>query len=186
MKSGFRGSGLFPLSRAAINPSKLAPSIPFTQASRSPKQVNQREPTSSQLAVQTTASATSTATTIQLSCTKCGGSVTPVRLHVVAYFSKHLEGKKPQVTKDKRRVKPKFYGEALTKDDIFERIEEEEREKERIAQEKKDKQRKRQERRQKGKQNKQRVTDEDNTENDDDEEQGSRGKHLIRWHVTGV
>ena len=51
--------------------------------------------------------------------------MTPVQLHVVAYFLKHLQQQHDKV-KDKKRVKPSYYGEALTKDEIVTRIEEEE------------------------------------------------------------
>ncbi len=64
--------------------------------------------------------------------------MTPVRLNVVAYFSRHLEGKK-QATRNKR-VKPRFYGEALTKDEVFVRIEETEKPKEKEAKEKRKRQ----------------------------------------------
>ena len=58
---------------------------------------------------------------------KCGNDMTPVQLHVVAYFSKHLQQQHDKVKdKDKKRVKPSYYGEALTKDEIVTRIEEEE------------------------------------------------------------
>ena len=54
--------------------------------------------------------------------------MTPVRLYVVAYFSHHLQTQNKEHVKDNRRVKPKYYGEALTRDEIMERMEEEERE----------------------------------------------------------
>ena len=53
--------------------------------------------------------------------------MTPVQLHVVAYFSKHLQQQHGKAKdKDKKRVKPSYYEEALTKDEIITRIEEEE------------------------------------------------------------
>ena len=53
--------------------------------------------------------------------------MTPVQLHVVAYFSKHLQQQHDKVKdKDKKRVNPSYYGEALTKDEIITRIAEEE------------------------------------------------------------
>ena len=55
--------------------------------------------------------------------------MTPVHLHVVAYFTKYLQGKQKEGRKDTRRLKPKFYGEVLTRDEIIERMEEEKRKK---------------------------------------------------------
>ena len=53
--------------------------------------------------------------------------MTPVQLHVVACFSKHFQQQHGKAKdKDKKRVKPNYYGEALTKDEIITRIEEEE------------------------------------------------------------
>ena len=136
LKSGFRGSGLYPLSREAIHPSKLAPSVPFLHAPQ-PPQTSHTEPGQGDKLAATT--------TVELSCVKCGNAMTPVQLHVVAYFSHHLQGKKSQGQRNKKRVKPRFYGEALTSDDIFRRIEEEESEK--IEQQKKKKQKQKGERR---------------------------------------
>ncbi len=70
--------------------------------------------------------------------------MTPVRLNVVAYFSRHLEGKK-QAPRNNKRVKPRFYGEALTKDEVFVRIEETERAKEKEAEEKRERQKRKRE-----------------------------------------
>ena len=62
---------------------------------------------------------------LQLSCCKCGNLMTPVRLHVVGYFSRHLQVKNPsQTQRSKKCVKPKFYGESLTADEVFVRIQE--------------------------------------------------------------
>ena len=65
----------------------------------------------------------------ELTCRDCGGNITPVRLHVVAYFSQHLQKQDTVHAKDKRKVKPQYYGEALTRDEMIERIEDAEREK---------------------------------------------------------
>ena len=57
---------------------------------------------------------------------------TPIRLQLRGYFARLLASKKKGNTKstDKREVKPSFYGEALTTDEVFERLEKEEKEKE--------------------------------------------------------
>ena len=57
--------------------------------------------------------------------------VTPIQLQLKGYFAKLLTAKKPSAkSTDKRRVKPNFYGEALTTDDVYQRLEKEEKEKE--------------------------------------------------------
>ena len=65
-------------------------------------------------------------------------TVTPIRMHLKGYFTKVLQknrqARNPKV--DKRKVKPKFYGEALTADDVYERMLQEEEEKKRVAEEK--------------------------------------------------
>ena len=152
IKGGFKGSGLFPLSRSAIKPSKLAPSVAFIQPQAAP---TTSQAASAVAATSQTASATAqsqchgdkevhvagtTETMLPLTCCKCGGSMTPVRLHVVAYFSRHLEGMRPP-PRGKKRVKPQFYGEALTSDEVFGRIEEAEQAKAKAIEEKKERQR---------------------------------------------
>jgi len=62
-----------------------------------------------------------------LSC--CSNTMTPVQLHLLAYFSHHLQAQNQEHIKD-NQVKPN-YGEAVTRDEIVERMEEEEREKSR-------------------------------------------------------
>ena len=48
-----------------------------------------------------------------------------MRMHVVAYFTKYLQKEKPHQSKDKRRLKPSYYGQVLTRDEIIEKMEEE-------------------------------------------------------------
>ena len=79
---------------------------------------------------------------LQLSC-KCGNLITPVRLHVVGYISHHLQVKKPsQTQRSKKCVKPKFYGESLTADEVFDRIQEAETAKFKMLEEKEQRKRK--------------------------------------------
>lgn len=63
-----------------------------------------------------------------LICRKCGNETTPMRLNVVAYFSNYFQetNAKKTTTKNNKRVKPKYYGECLTRDEMMERIAEEE------------------------------------------------------------
>jgi hypothetical protein len=58
-------------------------------------------------------------------------TITPIRLHLRGYFADLLQ-KKKECTKqtDRRKLKPRFYGEALTADEIYERMLEEEHQKE--------------------------------------------------------
>ena len=57
---------------------------------------------------------------------------TPIHLQLREYFARILASKKKSDGKsvDKRKVKPSFYGEALTTDKVFERLEKEVTEKE--------------------------------------------------------
>lgn len=64
-----------------------------------------------------------------LKCSDCGRSVTPVRMHVVAFFTQHLQGEAQKGKKDTRRLKPRYYGEVLTRDEIISRMEKDEAEK---------------------------------------------------------
>ena len=55
-------------------------------------------------------------------------TVTPIRLHLRGYFSQLLQKNKlgRRHTTNKQKLKPKFYGEALTLDEFFNKISEEE------------------------------------------------------------
>ena len=53
----------------------------------------------------------------------------PSPLSVVGYFSRYLQRENAAKTKDSRGVKPRYYGEALTHDDVIQRMEEEEQQK---------------------------------------------------------
>lgn len=55
--------------------------------------------------------------------------MTPMRLHVSAYFTKHLQAQPKKRSTDNRRVKPANYGEVLTSDEVMKRLEEKEKEK---------------------------------------------------------
>ena len=60
-----------------------------------------------------------------------GSTMTPIRQRLMGYFSWLLQKNKENKSRpaDKRKVKPRFYGEALTVDDVYQRLAEEEREK---------------------------------------------------------
>ena len=76
-----------------------------------------------------TLSVSATGTSQKFTCNSCQSAITPVQLRVVAYFSRHLQRENAAKTKDSRRVKPWYNGEALTCDDVIQHMEEEEQQK---------------------------------------------------------
>ena len=135
LKSGFRASGLYPLNRHAIPAARLAPSIPFVSGpdpslSSHPIQPPPSESTTVSAPTPSPTTTPADLPTLQdLKCHDCGNSITPVRLHVVAYFTHHLQKQNKSKAKDNQRVKPRYYGEALTRDEIVQRLEENEKQK---------------------------------------------------------
>ena len=75
-----------------------------------------------------TISEASASTTVSIKCA-CGKELTPIKLHVSAYLTKYMKPREQKQRRDNRRVKPTVYGEVLTKDEILERLEAEEKEK---------------------------------------------------------
>lgn len=62
--------------------------------------------------------------------------MTPVKLTVTAYITKQIQAKQqPKVRRNNKRVKPSLYGEVMTRDDIIDRLEEEERDKKQVEEE---------------------------------------------------
>ena len=63
-----------------------------------------------------------------------GSSVTSICLRLMAYFSQLLQKNKDYKSHpaDKRKVRPHFYGEALTVNDVYQWLSEEEHQKEEI------------------------------------------------------
>ena len=58
-------------------------------------------------------------------------TVTATRQRVESYFTKYFEQKaEERKSESKTRIRPKHYGEGLTEDDIFERIKQEQEERE--------------------------------------------------------
>ena len=115
LKSGFQATRLCPVNREAIDTKKLLPSVPFESVS-GPASASISVPSisSSETSLSSTSSTAVATTCQQLACKKCGNDMTPVQLHVVAYFSKHLQQQHDKTKdKDKKRVKPNYYGEAL-------------------------------------------------------------------------
>ena len=114
LRSGFRKTGLHPLSRDAIPAHRLTKSLPFSQPAP---------------ATSSSASSLQPTTVEVVGVCTIGNTVTPIRLHLRGYFSKLLEKKRERPAGkrgDKCKAKPRFYGEALTLDEVTERYAEEE------------------------------------------------------------
>ena len=125
VKAGFRKAGLCPLTTEAITKSSFAPSLPHTlppPESQSPKKGDQ----------DAGADTDTHLIHVQVKCCECFSEkqLTPVRVYLRGYFA-HLLGKKKTERKKtaRRKVKALYSGEALTADDIFERLEEEDKQK---------------------------------------------------------
>ena len=136
--SGFRKT---PLSREAISSSKLMKSLPFSGDSSS-SDCSDREQS---LHTEQARSPDHTVTVkLHGTCT-VDSSITPIRLELKGYFSKLLQKKQAHKAVDKQKVKPKFYGEAVTLDEVYDRLVDEEvkkKEKEEKQREKEEKQEK--------------------------------------------
>ena len=88
LRGGFKACGIYPLNRHAIPDAKLAISVPFTGAHTE----NSEHCTTQADSTQDMTTATATACTVlDIKCNDCGCSLTPVRMHVVAYFAQHLK-----------------------------------------------------------------------------------------------
>ena len=152
LKNGFIKCGLCPLNKDAIPASKLCKAEPLKGPHKDPSHEATVRPTASSgtsEAVRPTASSgTSEAETystdpveIVVNLTgKCQVNtfVTPIKLHLRGYFAKILHKNKEtrKRTENKQKIKPQFYGEALTTDDFFERVREEEKRKKEAEQKK--------------------------------------------------
>ena len=132
--AGFRSTGLYPLDQTVVQ-GKLAASVPFR-----PPVSESSLPVSSATALSTASSGSSVPTssvsgtlTLQGSgtlvinggCSHCGAELTPMRPHLMLHFEKLLQKKNAvkKGTNSRKRVKPQYYGEALTSDEIFHRLE---------------------------------------------------------------
>lgn len=119
--SGFLKCGLCPLSREAIPSHRLSKADPHKSL-----------PTQQHLDVEAPTSPSEVVIQLSGECT-VNNAVTPIRLHLRGYFSqlihKNKQSRCQQDKAGKRRIKPKFYGEALTTDEIYDRIAAEEQNK---------------------------------------------------------
>ena len=118
---GFRGTGLHPLSREAIPDAKLKVSAPFED---SPEAASSSQETTTTSATSKDTSATS--------------KDTPVTTRVAKFFGELFQEKKANNTRlgKRGRVEPRHYGEALTEDEVYERLKREEEAKKRKKAEK--------------------------------------------------
>ena len=118
LRGGFRACGIFPVNRHAIPASKLAISIPYSSQSGSAAAANTTSESTQTTCQNTTATSSAV---MHLKCSDCGRSITPIRMHVAAFFTQHLQGVAQKGKKDTRRLKPRYYGEVLTRDERMEK-----------------------------------------------------------------
>ena len=127
--SGSRRSGIHALNRDAIPSSKLSKSLPFTG-----KSSGRKYETGSQVDDNSSSCSEShdSNVVINLQGTVTTDEGSTIHLQLCGYFARILafQKKSDEKSMDKRKVKPSFYGEALTTDKLFERLEKEEKEKE--------------------------------------------------------
>ena len=144
-KGGFRAAGLSPFSWDAIPTSKLEASIPFQEPEVDPSnectphqeaECQEAEYQEAEYQEAEYQKAECTPHQEATTCNKCGCQVTTVELTVAAYFSKYLQCQNKPRQRDNRRVKPVAYGEVLTRDEVVQRLEQEELEKAEKAAEK--------------------------------------------------
>ena len=134
--AGFHATGLHPLDRAVVV-GKLATSAPFREpASDSSSVTSGSSSTAATLSLTAPSSSTSTSSVtgmltlkgtgklvIKGGCANCGAELTPMRPHLTLHFEKLLQKKHAGKGEGRRkRVKPSYYGEALTSDEVFERV----------------------------------------------------------------
>ena len=136
---GFRGAGLHPLSRDAIPTSKLKVSIPFqappqtqsAQSQQSQSQQSQSQQSQSQQS-QSQQSQSQRSQSPQPSALHLQQQPpTPVSIHIAQFFGNLFisQGTVAVSGVPKGRTKPTHYGEALTEEEVVERIRQQEEEK---------------------------------------------------------
>ena len=115
LQSGFRATGLCPLNRQAIPDVRLAVSAPYSQENESQEPVSLQSPEKS------------------AECISPPPPTPQLHLHLKGYFTLLLQQNKTTQPSRKRRCEVRVYGEALTSDEVFERIATKEAEKNRKA-----------------------------------------------------
>ena len=132
--AGFRAAGLYPLAAQG----KLATSIPFRAPTSDASSTIPSSACSTTSSTTSSSSATASSLSsgsdtlalqatgtllIQGECTNCGAALTPMRPHLTLHFEKLLQKKNAaKGTNSRKRVKPKYYGESLTSNEVFERL----------------------------------------------------------------
>ena len=141
--SGFHATGLHPLDQAPVI-CKLSTSAPFRAPSAAPSTSSTAHSAtmsvSATASMQSTSSASLPATssvigtgTVRLEikgkCHNCGAELTPMRPHLTMHFEKLLQKKHAdtRATTTRKRVRANYYGEALTSDDMLQRLQDEEK-----------------------------------------------------------
>ena len=141
LKAGFRKAGLCPVSKESISKASYAPSLPVSLAA-------QEAITSKRPRLVATSESEDSGNhdqhhiVVQISCCDCihHSKVTPARVYLCDYFTRLIGCKKAHEKKTaRRRIKPMYSGEALTENDIFERLEEEDKQKQEKVKQKKEK-----------------------------------------------
>ena len=161
--SGFIKCGLCPLSREKIPPHKLRKADPYVKLPDSKSSEEETasgtdKPSQSDVGMNSESNCLPKQSVVLELSGECtiNKTITPVRLHLRGYFTEVLQKNRQQRTRqmDKRKVRPKFYGEALTLDEVHERLLMEEEEK-KAAKQKKQEERELAKQKRKAKQKKQ-------------------------------
>ena len=140
LSAGFRRAGLCPIGKENIPKSVYAPSLPHLEQPQPATQSATH--TLPQPVNEVTIDDHTQVIQVKVTCCECVKkseieiAVTPVRIHLRGYFSSLIGRKKTDGKKvTRKRVKPPYSGEALTADDIYGRLkEEDEQRKDKIEQ----------------------------------------------------
>ena len=130
LSAGFRRAGLFPLCQDSIPKSSYAPAVPQSR-DHDGQLTSTPQPSNAHDSLHTVE--------VSVKCCDCftETQLTPVRVYLQGYFAKLIGDTKANGRKTvRRRVKPLYSGEALTTDEIYERLEDDDRKKTEKAQQK--------------------------------------------------
>ena len=122
LAAGFRRAGLFPLFLDSIPKSSYAPAIP--QARDHDQQPTPQLPRAHDGPHRIEVSVKCSEYLIEV-------KLTPIRVYLRGYFATVIGGTKANGRKLRKRVKTLYSGEALTTDDIYERLEDDDKKKQR-------------------------------------------------------
>ena len=124
LRGGFKSAGLGPFNSEAVSRDRLSPSLVAGSGSSEPSPT---PPTTStqQQAIQVSATGTS----------RIGPLESPVRVELRAYFVNALKPADKKTAQRRRRVKLSDLGEVLTNDEVLERLEQAEAEKQKKTEE---------------------------------------------------